>query len=204
MVTWLWDCLFPIQCVGCHCYDRWLCASCLALLSTPGYTTGTRIGRPYIRTLYWLGDYHHPILRASIHGLKYEGWKGLAQPLARGLAGILTGSYDAVIATPLHHRRERERGFNQAQLLAQAFPWQTWSALERYRWTEPQAQLNRQQRQINIKQAFRLAMTPNHLADKTILLIDDVFTTGATTETCATLLQAAGCRAIDVAVLARD
>lgn len=210
MLRWLWDCLFPIQCMGCHKYDTWLCQHCLSLASSPGHCRGLEINRPAIRQVYWLGEYQNKILRTAIHGLKYQGWQGLAQPLGQALVVALAEQnhvldYDWIIPVPLHRRRERERGFNQSDLLAQSLPWPKLSTLERYRWTDPQAQLDRIHRQTNITKAFRVRSSQiPQLRHATALLIDDVLTTGATTHVCAELLQQADCQHIDVAVLARD
>lgn len=205
MLQWLWNCLFPITCVGCGQFDCWLCPRCLAAASAPAVITGQNVDRPILGTIYYLGDYRQPILQAAIHGLKYNGWLSLAKPLGCTLAKHVSGPYDWVIPTPLHPRRQRERGFNQAAALASNLPWPVLPALQRTMYTQPQAQLDRAMRQTNVQHAFRLDGRYAHqLYNKTILLVDDVFTTGATTTACAELLRAAGGRNIDVAVVARD
>lgn len=140
----------------------------------------------------------------AIHALKYEDQPKLARPLARYLCTIFARppwtalQIDAVIPAPLHAQRLAARGYNQATLLAQHFcdatslPLQTdW--VDRVEETRPQVGLNRAQRRVNVADAFRA--TPAVRA-QTLLIIDDVFTTGATMMACAGAARGAGARAV--------
>ena len=111
---------------------------------------------------------------------------------------------DLVAPVPLHPSRLRQRGFNQALLLAQAFPGVPLERelLARKRHTPPQAGLNPKERRDNVKGAFGVPR-PDLVKGKRILLIDDVFTTGATVKECARVLRRAGAREIDVLTVAR-
>ena len=124
-------------------------------------------------------------------------------------------SIDVVIPIPLHLARFRQRGFNQTYLLVRN--WQTIArqisfdlgnlqidrdVLSRTVPTPPQTGLDRRQRAANIKNAFELADRAK-IADKRILLVDDVYTTGATVNECARLLLAHGAAHVDVLSLAR-
>lgn len=119
-------------------------------------------------------------------------------------------AYDLLIPVPLHPRRLRERGFNQAHLLSAGLmrrgvfaPWTTLAprALARVRETPPQTRLPRRQRRANLRGAFR-AM-PEIVRGRSTLLVDDVMTTGATLDVCAQALMSAGARVVDGIVAAR-
>ncbi len=128
--------------------------------------------------------------------------------MARNLGGLLRRhlpenlSWDLVVPVPLGRRRLRQRGFNQSALLARFAFGKYTEVLERVRETRPQSELSEKERFRNIKNAFKVKAGKN-LADKRILLVDDVLTTGATAEECARVLRAAGAREVTVAVLAR-
>ncbi len=111
---------------------------------------------------------------------------------------------DLVAPIPLHPSRLRQRGFNQALLLARAFPEVPLERelLHRQRPTHPQAGLNPEERRNNVQGAFAVHRA-GLVRGKRILLIDDVFTTGATVQECARVLRQAGAREIDVITVAR-
>jgi ComF family protein len=146
--------------------------------------------------------------RDLIHQFKYGGRVMLRRPLALLTAGHLD-SYavkfgaDLIVPVPLHKRRLRQRGFNQAVLLGEVFaarwdlPLQR-NNLQRSRWTEPQVNLTAAARAENVKGAFTLA-EPDLINGKRILLVDDVYTTGSTVKECSRVLNRAG--ALDVAVV---
>ncbi|MFZ2089736.1 MAG: ComF family protein [Desulfobaccales bacterium] len=124
--------------------------------------------------------------------------------LRRPLCLNLVIESDLLTPVPLHPRRLRQRGFNQALLLAQAFPEIPLERelLVRQRHTPPQAGLNPKERRDNVKGAFAVPR-PELVKGRTILLIDDVFTTGATVRECARVLRRAGAREINILTVAR-
>jgi ComF family protein len=124
--------------------------------------------------------------------------------LKRPLCLELVQVADLVAPVPLHPSRLRQRGFNQALLLAQAFPEVPLERelLARQRHTPPQAGLNPKERRDNVKGAFAVPR-PELVKGKSILLIDDVFTTGATVRECAKVLRRAGAREVNVLTVAR-
>jgi ComF family protein len=159
-------------------------------------------------------------LRALIHWFKYKDSPQLARPLGHLLAWGFRRHYaaeriDLVIPVPLHRRRFRRRGFNQAYLLARqglgrqasgskerlAGPVAR-SLLVRTRRTLPQTGLDRTQRAQNLRRAFAL-VRPQAVEGRNILIVDDVFTTGATVNECARVLKRAGAGRVDVLTLAR-
>jgi ComF family protein len=111
---------------------------------------------------------------------------------------------DVLAPVPLHPQRLRQRGFNQALLLTQAFPEVPLERelLVRQRHTPPQTGLNPKERRDNVKGAFAVPR-PELVKGRTILLIDDVFTTGATVRECARVLRRAGAREINILTVAR-
>ncbi|HLO04927.1 MAG TPA: double zinc ribbon domain-containing protein [Symbiobacteriaceae bacterium] len=146
-------------------------------------------------------------LRELVHHLKYNGREWLGQPLGRQLGAQIAPLYDAVLPLPLHRSRERERGYNQAALLATGVgevlgrPVLT-GLLRRQRQTARQADLDRAERRANLAGAFSAPLQHPDLAGRSLLLIDDVLTTGATATAATEALLAAGARRVDLAVLA--
>jgi ComF family protein len=120
---------------------------------------------------------------------------------------FLFSAFELILSVPLHPRRLRQRGFNQSLLLARrvsrthSIPLD-FTALRRTRHTEPQTQLSGSERQKNIRGAFEVRR-PELIAEKHILLIDDVFTTGSTVQECAKVLLRADAKQVDVLTLAR-
>jgi ComF family protein len=149
-------------------------------------------------------------LAAAIRRFKYGGARGggrpeLARPLGRMLMSFLPGDVDLVVAVPLHPRRLRERGFNQAEALARAARPPAAVAghvLKRRRATDEQAGLSRAARARNVAGAFAVR-DERRVRGRRVLLVDDVVTTGATVSACARALRAAGAAVVVVAALAR-
>jgi ComF family protein len=116
----------------------------------------------------------------------------------------LAAAADLVAPVPLHPRRLKARGFNQAWLLAQAFSEAPLAreALVRRRHTAPQVGLNPKQRLDNVRGAFAVP-DPALVTGKKVLLVDDLYTTGATVKECARVLRRAGARRVEVLTVAR-
>ncbi len=158
-----------------------------------------------------LGPYEGKILEA-ISRFKFGGVARLAIPLGALLAEYTapefpSSSVDLVIPVPLHPRRLRERGFNQSLLLARQVSRRrsiplNFTALRRTRQTHPQTQLSGPERRKNVRGAFAVG-EPATVADRKILLIDDVFTTGATIQECTATLLDAGSHEVHALTLAR-
>ncbi|MFL6353115.1 MAG: ComF family protein [Bryobacteraceae bacterium] len=156
---------------------------------------------------YSFGSYEGP-LRKLIHLFKYAKVESLALPLSRLLlrAMPVDECFDVVIAMPMHWRKRWERGFNQAELLARPVAkrckLKLSTNLRRKRYTKAQAALTEVQRRENLKDSF-CVKNAQQIAGKRILLIDDVFTTGATLRSAAEILKTAGAAHVTALTLAR-
>jgi ComF family protein len=159
-------------------------------------------------------------LRTLVHQFKYQGWIHLAGTLGRLLWIVFLSHWnpedvDTVVPVPLHARRLRHRGFNQALQLIR--PWPQWASeqglafekdriksswLVRRSFTAVQAGLDRHQREADVKNAFVLKKDAQ-VDGRRILLVDDVLTTGATVQACARVLKQCGAARVDVLTLAR-
>ncbi len=124
--------------------------------------------------------------------------------LKRPLCLELVAAADLLTPVPLHPKRIKKRGFNQSLLLAQAFPEATVAreAVVRTRHTAPQVGLNPKERRDNVKGAF-FVTDPALVKGKQVLLVDDLYTTGATVKECAKVLRKAGARRVEILTVAR-
>lgn len=165
----------------------------------------------YFRKARAFGVYDGSLMEA-IHLFKYRKKSLLSRPLSTLARETFfqfwdVGGIDLLVSVPLHVKRLRERGFNQAHLLIRRWARQDGIVLEgltliRSRWTEPQTTLSRTERRKNIKGAFSLRH-PEKIKGRKVLLVDDVYTTGATVNECARVLMKAGAEFVDVLTLAR-
>ena len=202
-----------------------LCSVCGERLGT-GPDSFSRGGRPICgpcrQSLPWFakaaayGSYDGG-LRELIHLLKYDGVRPAARVLGRMLADAITSLEPnfaempvLVLPVPLHTAKLRERGFNQAELIARAalklkpgnrFTLESQS-LSRWRFTEPQTGLSRRERTENLRGAFSV-VHPERVRARPVLLVDDVFATGTTVSECARILCRAGASKVWVATVAR-
>lgn len=151
------------------------------------------------------------LARRAIHRFKYSGDVALTRYFAQMVHGVWSelapaSDYNHIVPVPLHWAKRLQRGYNQTELLAVELSAligvPVLCALKRRRWTPSQAFLTREQRQQNLQNAFATA-TRQSLQGVRILLLDDVFTTGATLQACAGELFACGVAAIDVLTIAR-
>ena len=152
------------------------------------------------------------IVRRVMLDFKYSRQIHLRHPVARWLLAALDDErlrgrrFNVIIPVPLHPARERQRGFNQASLLAELVSAhvsiQAKPALERIRYTTTQTAFDRAERMENLHGAFRLRKNAD-VRDLHVLLIDDVLTTGSTLSECARVLKEAGARSVHAATAAR-
>lgn len=222
--------LYPPRCLVCRALgESGLCAACLAQIipvappacrvcgqTIPPDADGClhcRLRRPAFTRARALGTYDG-VLRAAIHQFKYRDRPQLAEPLGRGLAAFAREHasdlndlrFDALLPMPMHPVRRRLRGYNQSERLARVvgreigLPLLT-DALARTRATRPQVGLDRDARLTNLKGAFAVRR-PEAVQGKTLLLIDDVATSGSSLHECALVLRACGAKAVYALTLA--
>jgi ComF family protein len=199
--------LFPDRCAGCRQLGDLFCPVCrAALVPYPG--DDRRAPPASLHSVHIAFLFQSP-LREAIHQLKYRRVQRMAQPLGALLAEHVAGQsldIDAVLAIPLHAARLAERGFNQAESLAREVarslrrPLIT-NQMIRTRATEQQAHLDARARAENMRDAFSWQ---GALPPRRVLLVDDVYTTGATMAACAEALLTIGAEAIYGTALARS
>lgn len=163
-------------------------------------------GRPPFRRVVALGSYSG-LLRQLLKALKYRARVDLGLWLGDRLAPRLGANrWDLVVPIPVHPRRRRERGYNQAEPIAWQLARHLGCALETRVLVRPQTALpfyqqNRTDRWRDAQQAF--AVRPERVKGRRLLVVDDIMTSGATLWSAAALLEKAGARRIDLAVIAR-
>jgi ComF family protein len=224
---------FPPHCAACRadtCAGVHLCPACAAKARrieapfcrvcsqpfagdiTDGFTCANCGDRRFHFTCAVAPYLSQGVVRDFIHRFKYEGEYHLRKPLAAWAAAALdderlhTPPAEVFVPVPLHRTRQRERGFNQAEviatLLARRAGLPVADALQRTRYTTTQTRLDRQERMENLRGAFRVRKTAAVLR-RHIILVDDVFTTGSTVEECARVLMASGAASVRALTVAR-
>ncbi|NJK62008.1 MAG: ComF family protein [Synechococcaceae cyanobacterium SM2_3_1] len=189
--------------VGCFCLD------CAEQLQQQSYPAWDGVGPTSQLPVYAWGPYQG-LLRRALQQLKYHRQPRVATVLGRWMgqawnqAALAAPRSLVVVPIPLHLDRLRQRGYNQAELLSREFCATTGLAhgariLERVQVTQPQFGLSRSQRQENLQRAFQLKAYPKG----GVLLLDDIYTTGATISTASEVLTAAGVQVAGVVVVAR-
>lgn len=230
------DLVLPRVCVSCERSvgageTGLVCALCwsrLALLPAPrcercGHPSGGRACRycetlpPFVRAARSVCWVPHDIGSAVVRALKYHGWAGTAREMADRMARLhwpedVTAERAALVPVPLAAVRERERGFNQAALLADALAihWAipVWRNIAvRSRSTGTQTRLTPGERSANVRNAFAVPDDQRGARDRLrglhLVLVDDVLTTGATLNACATVLFDAGARTVSYVTFGR-
>jgi ComF family protein len=212
LVRWISDLLWPLSCLGCHAAGARLCQNCLDAIDCSAIPQ--RKPFPHIDALLAPGTMRSNVLVRAIWHLKYRHAADLALPLGEWLgtatldARIVRGDPAIIIPVPLHSARLRERGYNQAALLANHIAAATNLPLQndvliRRRHTPSQVvSSGRMERLTNMRDAF-VCPDPARVRGRTILLIDDVCTTGATLSACAQTLKRSGAHNVLGIVLAR-
>ena len=227
----LLDIIYPVglRCLLCSNREEnlrsgWLCHSCLDSLPFVVPPACPKCGKPVLVE----GDIcpdclhaYHPYYQAMsileyrrgvpelIHRYKYLGERVLAKPMIEWMTlGVKKKGwhFDIIVPVPLHQKKQRMRGFNQATLLAQGIGRNLskpliCNNLIRVHDTPAQAVLDKQERMANLQEAFR-AVEPEAFKGKTVLLVDDVYTTGATVDQCSRILLGAGANRVYVLTLA--
>lgn len=241
--TFILDTLFPISCVSCGSASVWLCDACFSkiqllsfqlcprcekLITQDGRLCSYCKARSFpLGALIVAARYKEGNISKLVHLYKYNFVEDLQAPLGKLLVKALLASGlhvpDFIVPVPLHKRRLRWRGFNQAELLANhvsrnltpgyAIPVFE-NVLKRIRYTPPQMKIKDYfQRRKNMRDVFEIypvksaeggAKQFNGVKNKNILLIDDIATTGATLFECARTLKQNGAKFVSAAVIARQ
>lgn len=219
------DFLFPQRCIGCGREGNFICRSCRSELPGIMPPLCPRCGRPHpsgilcASCISWQAEIdgiRSPFrfdgtIRQAVYQLKYKNLRALAEPLARLLNDYLI-TYplpgEVLVPVPLHRKRLRERGYNQASLLARELSKLTGlpvvnDCLIKQRHTSSQARTSTvDERQRNVTGAF--ICRDYSLRGRQVMLIDDVATSGSTLNACATALKASGASSVWGLVLARE
>jgi ComF family protein len=227
------DLLFPPRCVACDSLGTWLCSSCMASIEvlspplcrrcglplpkpSPEGTDPSRCDRCGNLSQEWEGllayGFHDGALRKAIHQFKYKDLRCLspvlASLMAQGWSTLAPPGWqpEAIVPIPLHPSRQRQRGYNQAVLLARELSIHlrcpvVEDALVRVRATAPQVGLGIAERRANVHDAFRCR--GDSLRGRNTLLVDDVCTSGSTLESACLELKEAGAASVLAYTLAR-
>lgn len=225
------DLLFPRFCLSCGEEGTWFCQDCASILGIRDVascpiclrrvmdfrTCPSCKNRTNLSGLFWALSYESPLVQKIIRQYKYEP---LIRELARPLANIIISHLLLVeadknnflgdfvlVPLPLHTKRKKWRGFDQAYEISKEIgnyfnmPVLD-SVLMRQKETPPQAELGKEDRELNIKDAFS-CVNQNLISGKKIFLVDDVYTTGATMREAAKVLKSAGAKEVWGLVIAR-
>lgn len=209
----LGELLYPMKCAGCGCRaEDVLCPGCYEGLPLIPEPVCSRCGMPTAFETYGCDscrntDFAFESARAPlryegvgerlVHALKYEGYIPVMERVMAPLVSeVLEDDFDHIACVPLHRSRLARRGFNQAELIAGGLGKRTdrpvYNVLQTVRKTRDQVELSTEERRGNVAGAFRAR---ERVGGK-ILLVDDVFTTGATMSACAGVLLDAGAREV--------
>jgi ComF family protein len=220
MLAALLDIVAPARCAGCGAHGDQLCETCVAEIERSRPIIVPLAGD--LHTLTALGA-HTGVLRRAIMAFKYGNRRSLAAMFAHSLVLHLTSAASVVVPVPLHPSRERERGYNQAEEVARELAVRLWCAearpanadvqrvnanvlrahaLRRVRATLAQSTLHAAARKHNVAHAFAPGPDISMVAGERVMLVDDVFTTGATLQACAAVLRRSGAKVIDAVCIA--
>lgn len=225
------DLIYPKRCLNCSNVGDHICDSCLGSLSFCETQICPECQRPAIggfthalcqhpqgaERLLCAFKFEGPIEK-GIKALKYQGVKEIAQTLidlaleSFTTANVTFGEDSLIVPVPLHPIKKLERGFNQAVLLSSALAqrlgleMQT-SWLMKEKENPSQTRLNAQERAVNVRGVYSLnpkAQKLDSVRDRDVVLVDDVFTSGATLRECAKVLKRAGARFVYLLAIAKD
>jgi len=226
-LAWVKEALFPRFCIGCNQEGTWFCSWCQdhfdaeCLPACPGCNLPTQNGEccrqcdsaQVLSGSVSLGVYEPELpLAKLITAYKYAFAEELAELLQSFVAleelqtAVLEWKIDMIVPVPLHPRRYAERGFNQAKpiadALAEGLNTLVADALIRKKYTTKQARLSKKDREHNVRGAFHVVGS-ELIKGKNVLVVDDVYTTGATMAECAEVLKKSGAKRVYGFTLAR-
>ncbi|MBL7131128.1 MAG: ComF family protein [Candidatus Omnitrophica bacterium] len=210
------DLIYPLNCLICRKKlnfndGSYLCSECYAQIikNKPPFCVKCDCSPLYFERAWSVSKYTG-IIKDLIHLFKYRRQKYLAKPLGKLMIEFINTNLnwqtiDALVPVPLHPKKLRQREFNQAELLAKEInrqiPVPITNALMRIKQTSSQTTLPPEKRFSNIAGAFKIR-DAKEVAQKSILLIDDVLTSGATANECSRVLKQEGAKRIEILTLA--
>lgn len=212
------DLIFPKICVGCSRQGEYICCDCQKELRKPEEIC-PECGKPSLdgrvharcRTRQGMdglvaGLSYHGMVQQCLKKVKYKSAFDIIQFLYR-IAKLAKLEGSMVTCVPMWRGKERKRGFNQAKVLAEIvakeFGLKEVDLLSRIRPTSPMFGLKKSERRENVRGAFKLLDPANKLVNQNIILVDDVWTTGATMRECARVLRRSGAETVWGLTLAR-
>ena len=221
----IWDIIFPKKCIGCKKEGGYLCEDCLSLIEINPYRyclcenlekkeKCENCKNRNLDKILSAASFNNKIVKEAIHKFKYGYIKEMARPLAflvlthLHLINVEIDKNFAIVPAPLSHKKKRKRGFNQSEEIGKVIGAATGiplfsDVLVKTKETKPQMELKRDERIKNIKDCFEIK-NKEKIKGKTILLLDDVYTTGSTMEECAGVLKQSGAKEIWGITVARE
>ena len=194
------DYIFPVYCLGCNKEEKWICENCLKQISESETTEFFDKEKSGVKILFSALPYNEASLSGrALKVFKYDFSEEIFDFFIPVIKDYFLGrkkyftNIDVIIPIPLHPRKQAERGFNQSEKIAEIVGGVLdkevlGGAIYRVKYTKNQARLNKKEREENIKNAFEVNKK-NDFSNKTILLVDDVFTTGSTIHECGSLFK---------------
>ena len=207
--------ILPKKCVICFAEGSWLCKKCARKILkiktpfcpeckkiTPNGQYCTRCRKKYQLSGIISAAHYDKILKKIIYAYKYDGVRELSKPLSKILIDRLNGNFPrgriVLVSIPLHFFRQNERGFNQSEIIAEKiaseFDLPYYKFIKRKINTKSQIDFAARQRRKNLSNAFVILPNSAKLKDRTVLLLDDVATTGTTLNEAAKVLKKAGAK----------
>lgn len=210
--NFLLELFFPICCLACEKESKeksYLCETCFKQLKFCQRNYDLKLS--YVDEVFIVGDYNDPILAKLLKLYKFNSINEIAKILSRflnlfwqGRAVFLKEEF-IVVPIPLSRRRLNERGFNQAELIAQNFAsdfgYLLGLSLSKIKRTKKQSDLEEKYRNKNIEGAF--TWTGTSLINKSVIILDDIITTGATVNEAGRILKMAGAKRVVALALAK-
>ncbi|MFC1594830.1 ComF family protein [Patescibacteria group bacterium] len=208
--NWMLDLIMPMRCAGCGTFNKILCKNCIQSINQSQEQYPFSGITSNIENIWWYASYNNSTTRNIVHQFKYKKMLALVPIIAQLMKNLIpiNETNCLLVPIPLNIKKEKNRGFNQAELLAneiakyadlQILPK---NVLIRKEGQIPQAKIKERDKRIkNIKGAF-LLMRELSENERNIILIDDVATSGATLSEAAYVLKQGGAKKISAAVFA--
>ena len=209
-MSWLWNLLFPPKCILCRGLlengEQDLCEECRIFgPDYPNRKKSTQFLDSFAAVWYYEGNVRKSILRYKFSYARHYA-PGYGRFLSRKIAEVYPEGFDILSWVPVSPRRKLTRGYDQAELLADAagaaLGMSPTPLLKKIRHNRPQSGIsNEAKRRANVLGAYRV-INPEIVRGKRILLLDDVLTTGSTAGECARMLKTAGAKEVHCAAVA--